>query len=161
MFEVMTLLGAMLLLYAFMKSKTSAKSITIAAILMMLFVDVGMSANDSFAKWAGENGREFVIRPMLDLLLVFLLHIKPCRETAVIMLLLLCSVVINIIGFSLYLSGLINYLVLDISTMIVFYSILIILLNRNIADGIYRGINKLSIIRCYCVDHLKINNRRV
>ena len=161
MFELLTIIGAITLLYTFMKSNTSSKSITIAVILMMLFVDVGMRANDTFSAWLSMNGREFAVRPLLDLMLVILLHIKPCRETAVIMMLALCSVVINIIGFSFYLSNTLDYLVLDVSLMTVFYAMLIILLNKGIADGIYRGINKLSIIRCYCVDHLKINRKGV
>jgi len=161
MFELLTISGAIVLIYAFMKSNTSAKSITIAVILVMLFVDVGMAANQTFSTWAAEGGREFMVRPMLDLMLVILLHIKPCRETAVIMMLALCSVVINIIGYSFYISQTINYLFLDISLMAVFYSMLAVLLNKGLSDGIYRGLNKLSIIRCYCVDHLKINQRRV
>ena len=160
MFDVLTISGAIILIYAFMKSQSSAKSITIAVILMMLFIDVGMAANKTFSTWAAAEGREFMIRPMLDCLLVILLHTKPCRETAVIMMLALCSVVINIIGYSFYLSQTINYLVFDVSLMTVFYAMLIVLLNKGIADGVYRGINKLSIIRCYCVDHLKINQRR-
>ena len=161
MFELLTIIGAITLLYTFMKSNNSSKSITIAVILMMLFVDVGMRANGTFSAWVSMNGREFAVRPLLDLMLVILLHIKPCRETAVIMMLALCSVVINIIGFSFYLSNTLDYLVLDVSLMTVFYAMLIILLNKGIADGIYRGINKLSIIRCYCVDHLKINRKGV
>ena len=160
MFELLTISGAIVLIYAFMKSNSSAKSITIAVILMMLFIDVGMAANKTFSAWVVEDGREFMVRPMIDLMLVILLHIKPCRETAVIMMLALCSVVINIIGYSLYLSHNINYLFLDISLMTVFYAMLVVLLNKGIADGIYRGINSLSIIRCYCVDHLKISSRR-
>jgi len=161
MFELLTIIGAFFLVRAFYKSNTSAKSITIAVIIMMLFVDVGMSANESFSKWVVVGGREFMVRPMLDLLLVFLLHIKPCRETAIIMMLALCSVVINIIGFSFYYLQSINYLALDISLMAVFYVMLAVLLNKGLSDGIYRFINKLSIVKCYCVDHLKIPQKGV
>ena len=161
MFELLTLTGAIALVYAFMKSKSNAKSITIAAIIVMLFVDVILSRNETFSEWVVADGREFMVRPMLDLLLVFLLHIKPCRETAVIMMLALCSVVVNIIGFSFYLLGDPQYLLTDISLMAVFYAMLAVLLNKGLADGVYRGINKLSIINCYCVGHLKIPQRGV
>jgi len=161
MFELLTLGGAVALVYAFMKSKSNAKSITIAAIIVMLFVDVILSRNDTFSEWVVADGREFLARPMLDLLLVFLLHIKPCRETAVIMMLALCSVVINIIGFSFYTLGDPQYLLTDVSLMAVFYAMLAVLLNKGLADGIYRGINSLAIIRCYCVDHLKINQKGI
>jgi len=159
MFELLTLTGAIALVYAFMKSKSNAKSITIAAIIVMLFVDVILSRNDTFSAWIVTDGREFMVRSMLDLLLVFLLHIKPCRETAVIMMLALCSVVINIIGFSLYTLGDPQYLLNDISLMAVFYAMLAVLLNKGLADGVYRGINKLPFINCYCVGHLKIPQR--
>ena len=160
MFEIFTIIGAFLLIRAFYKSNNSAKSITIAIILMMLFVDVGMSANKAFSSWLVVGGREFMVRPMLDLMLVILLHIKPCRETAIIMILSLCSVFINIIGYTLYLSQSINYFIFDVSLMTVFYAMLLILLNKGISDGVYRSINRFSIIRCYCVDHLKINHKR-
>ena len=161
MFELLTLTGAIALVYAFMKSKSNAKSITIAAIIVMLFVDVILSRNEAFSEWVVADGREFLARPMLDLLLVFLLHIKPCRETAVIMMLALCSVVINIIGFSFYTLGDPQYLLTDISLMAVFYLMLAVLLFKGFSDGIYRSINSLAIIRCYCVDHLKINQKGI
>ena len=155
----LTVIGGIALIYAILKNRDSAKAITIAVLLMMVMVDIKFMADPDVSAWVSEGSRIFMVRSAAELCLVFLLHIKPCRETAIIMMLALCSVVINIIGFSLDLRNIQADVIIDSSLMAVFYMMLAVLLSKGLADGIYRYINRLSIVHCYCADHLQINSK--
>ena len=156
-----TVIGGVALVFNLLlsaKERNSGKAITVAVLVSFLFVDV--NAGPLF-----EGNSIYAFRIMSDFALVLVLHIKACRETAIIMMLSLCSVVINIFGFSFELLNPLADLekldlVIDSALMAVFYSMLAVLWHKGLANGIYSYINNLSIVRCYCEDHLKINTER-
>jgi len=105
-----------------------------------------------------------MFRIMSDFALVILLHIKTCRETAIIMMLALFSIVINICGFSYEtLNGIQEStdIIINFSLMAVFYFMLAVLLHKGLSNGIYRCINRIYSVRNYCQNYLKIDQKRV
>ena len=160
-FESLTAIGGLALILSLMLSArqdNSNKALTVAVLVLFLFADVLITERFSIA---GDG--IFIYRIMFDFLLVIALHLKPCRETAIIMMLSLCSVLINIFGFSYSLlspfaaSG----IVIDSALMAVFYTMLAVLWHKGLANGIYRFINHFSAVRGYCADYLKIDTKRI
>ena len=160
-FTTLTVIGGIALVFNLLKSakeRNSGKAITVAMLVSFLMIDI--NAGPLF-----EGNAIYAFRIMSDFLLVLVLHIKACRETAIIMMLALCSVVINIFGFSFELLNPLADLekldlIIDSALMAVFYSMLAVLWHKGLANGIYSYINSLSIVRCYCVDHLRIDIER-
>ena len=160
MFEYLTVIGGAALIFAGLRNRgDGAKAITIAVLLLMVLVDIKFIANDEMREWVSEGSRVFMVRSAAELCLVFLLHIRPCRETAIIMMLALCSVVVNIIGFSFDLRGIDLDFVVNPLLMTIFYAMIAVIFSKGLSDGIYRYINRLSIVHCYCTGHLKIHSK--
>ena len=158
-FDLLTTFGGIALVFIYWisaKHKNSEKAMTVALLIVFLIIDI------NFGK-SFEGIGIYVFRIMSDFALVILISLRACRETAIIMMLALCSIVINICGFSYeLLNGIQEYtdLVVNLSIMGIFYLILAVLMHKGLADGIYSYINNLSLIRCYCRDHLKIDMAR-
>jgi len=144
--DILTLVGWLALVVATFisaKQRNSAKAVTVTLLVLFLIGDIHFS--DHFA------GLEiYLFRIMSDFALVLLLHIRTCRETAIIMMLALCSILINIFGFSYEtLNGRLEQtdIIINFSLMGVFYFMLAVLLHKGLSNGIYRCINNISIIR--------------
>lgn len=159
MLSLLEILGGFVLIFALFKSakeRRSDKIVTVFVVITMYWVS--MSIGSYFETWISEGSRIFVLRAFLELTLVLMLHLKPCRETVVIMCLSLCSVLINIIGFSVDVGGTNPDVIIDSTLMAVFYVMLAILISRRLANGCYRYINSVPGIHGYCVNYLKINS---
>ena len=160
-FAFLGMIGGMILVFNILKSakeRDSGKAITVAFLVSFLFLDINLGSYF-------EGNSIYAYRIMSDFLLVTVLHVRACRETAIIMMLALCSIVINIFGFSYDLLNPLadmekSKLIIDSALMAVFYSMLAVLWHKGLANGIYSYINSLSIVRCYCVDHLRIDIER-
>lgn len=158
-FDTLTAVGWIALVAATFisaKQRNSAKAITVTLLVLFLISDVHFS--NSF-----DGIGIYMFRIMSDFALVILLHIRTCRETAIIMILALCSILINILGFSYEIeNGILEStdILVNFSLMGVFYFMLAVLLHKGLANGVYRLINNLSIIRYYCRDYLKIDHKR-
>ena len=159
-FDLMTTFGGIILVIIYWMSarrKNTEKSMTVALLIIFLIIDI------NFGKVFDGLGI-YVFRIMSDFALVLLISLRACRETAIIMMLALFSIVINVCGFSYEtLNGIQDStdIIINFSIMGIFYSMLAVLLHKGLTDGIYSFINNLSIVRCYCRDHLKIDIARV
>ena len=139
------------------KQNNSAKAITTTLLILFLIGDIHFSSNF-------DGLGIYMFRIMSDFALVILLHIKTCRETAIIMMLALFSIVINIFGFSYEtLNGIQEStdIIINFSLMAVFYFMLAVLLHKGLSNGIYRCINRIYSVRNYCQNYLKIDQKRV
>jgi len=157
MLGILTVIGGGALIYAGLRNRDGAKAITIAVLLLMVLVDIKFVNDDEMSAWVSEGSRVFMVRSAAELCLVFLLHIRPCRETAIIMMLALFSVVVNIIGFSFDLRGIDLDFVVNPLLMTIFYAMIAVIFSKGLSDGIYRYINRVSIVHRYCTGNLKIH----
>ena len=138
------------------KQRNSAKAITVTLLVLFLIGDIHFS--ESF-----EGLDIYLFRIMSDFALVILLHIRTCRETAIIMILALCSILINIAGFGYEtLNGIQEQtdIIINFSLMAVFYFMLAVLLHKGLSNGIYRCLNHIYSVRNYCQNYLKIDQKR-
>ena len=158
-FDVLTAAGWLALVTATFisaKQRNSAKAITVTLLILFLIADIHFSSNF-------DGLGIYLFRIMSDFALVLFLHIRTCRETAIIMMLALCSIVINILAFSYETSHGIQEstdILVNFSLMGVFYFMLAVLLHKGLANGIYGFINRVSPVRHYCQDYLKIDHKR-
>ena len=138
------------------RQKNSAKAMTVALLIVFLIIDI------NFGEIAEGLGI-YIFRIMSDFALVILISLKACRETALIMMLALCSIVVNIFGFSYEsLNGRLasTDIIVNLSIMGIFYFMLAVLMHKGLADGIYSCINNISFVRRYCRGYLKIDMAR-
>lgn len=101
----------------------------------------------------------YVSQSAFEVLVVLMLIQKPMIESVLIMLLCLVAVLFNIIGFTLDLlnhpiDDQINYIMWGL-----FAAQLLILFSTRIANGLYRNITKLNLVRNFCRHNLKINTK--
>lgn len=158
-FDLLTTFGGIALVFIYWMSarqKNSAKAMTVALLIVFLIIDINLGK-------IFEGLGIYVYRIMSDFALVLLISLRACRETALIMMLALCSIVVNIFGFSYeMLNGRLysTDIMINLSIMGIFYFMLAVLMHKGLADGIYSYINNLSIVRSYCRDYLKIDIAR-
>ena len=158
-FDTLTAVGWLALVVATFisaKQRNSAKAITVTLLVLFLIADIHFSSNF-------DGIGIYLFRIMSDFALVLLLHIRACRETAIIMMLALFSIVINIFGFSYeMLNGIqeTTDIVINFSLMGVFYFMLAVLLSKGLSNGIDRIINRVYPIQHYCPNYLKIDHKR-
>ena len=158
-FDILTAVGWLALVVATFisaKQRNSAKAITVTLLVLFLIADIHFSSNF-------DGLGIYLFRIMSDFALVLLLHIRTCRETAIIMMLSLCSILINIVGFSYEIEHgrqELTDIVVNFSLMGVFYFMLAVLLSKGLSNGIYGLINRISPVRHYCQDYLKIDHKR-
>ena len=160
MYDLLATIGGIFLVIAFCRCKgpSTSKSITIAVILILYIWDIGLN-HSSFGEWASEGPRQYIFNSLHELVLVLFLHLKPCKETVIVMALALTAVIVNIIGFSLYATNHMSDGIISWTLMTLFYIQIIILFNKEIADGVYRGITTPVFIRSYCYNYLKITSK--
>ena len=155
-------LGGLLLAVAYrLRKNSSGKSVAIFFMLFIYILSVGLTSipNESGVNWYMQEPRVYLYRSLMELVLVRLLYIKPCKEGVLISILCLLCVFINMAGFSFYVSNIDTGFAIDTAITIAFYAQLIILFFTGMADGLYRGINKLSFVRSYCTDYLNIRHK--
>ena len=148
-----------LLVFAFFVSKSKRKSLAILILIVFYILDLSINKT-IIGDWASEGTRFYLANSFHELFLVMFLHLKPCKETAVIMMLALLSVLVNMLGFIMYVSDMQNDDLVSFASISIFIVMIIILINERIADCVYRRINRLSAIRSYCTDYLKIHTTR-
>jgi len=158
MLSFLTYFGGMLLVIALWRSNTEHKSMTVAILLIFFIADIGVN-NTWLGTWASKGTNYYLFNSFHELLLVWALHTKPCRETAIIMGLSLMSVIAHIIGFSLYVSGIEHITILYSLSMFIFYVMIAVLLSTRISNGIYRRINTINMVRGYCDNYLRISDK--
>jgi len=157
--DILTLIGWFALVVATFisaKQRNSAKAVTVTLLVLFLISDIHFSGQF-------EGMDIYLFRIMSDFALVLLLHIRTCRETAIIMMLSLCSILINIVGFGYEIENgrqELTDIAINFSLMGVFYLMLAVLLHKGLSNGIYRFINHISPVRNYCQNCLKIDNKR-
>ena len=84
--DILTLIGWLALVVATFisaKQRNSAKAVTVTLLVLFLISDIHFSGQF-------EEMDIYLFRIMSDFALVLLLHIRTCRETAIIMMLALC-----------------------------------------------------------------------
>ena len=157
-------LGGLLLAVAYrLRKNSNGKSVAIFFMLLIYIFSVGMTSipDSSGVNWFMQEPRVYLYRSLMELVLVMLLHVKPCKEGVLISILCLLCVFINMAGFSFFVSNIDTGLAIDTAITVAFYAQLMILFHTGMADGIYRGINKLSLVRSYCTVHLNIRHKRL
>lgn len=155
-------LGGLLLAVAYrLRKNSNGKSVAIFFMLLIYILSFGLTSipDPSGVNWYMQEPRVYLYRSLMELVLVKLLYYKPCKEGVLISILCLLCVFINMAGFSFYVSNIDTGLAIDTAITVAFYAQLMILFFTGMADGIYRGINKLSFVRSYCTDYLNIRHK--
>ena len=158
-YDLLELAGSIVLLVCLVKAaaeRDKYKSLTVFIIMGLFLVDLNMS--ESINAWIGEGSRVFAYRSCYELLLVVMLHLRPCKETVLVMGLSLVAVIINMFGFSFDSQGTNPDWIIDPLLMAVFYVMLAILLSKRLANGTYRYLTSISFVRSYCNNYLKIHS---
>jgi hypothetical protein len=156
MMYVLNTIGGIVLIWVYFTSsrdRDSAKSITVAFLLAHLIININVG---HFFTGVGI----YAYQILSEFALVLCLHIKACRETALIMMLSLVSVTVGICGFSYEIINGRTYeldLVVNSSLMAVFYVMLLVLINKGLSNRVYDYLNNASAVRRYCSGYLKIN----
>ena len=154
--SLLAIIGELVLVAVFFvsaKQRNSAKTITVA--LLMAHLIIGINVGQMFT-----GVGIYIYQILSEFMLLLLLHVKACRETALIMMLSLVSVIINMTGFfyetsngrSQELDNIVNS-----SLMAVFFVMLLVLINKGLSNRVYDYINNAAVIRRYCSGYLKIN----
>ena len=155
-------LGGLLLAVAYrLRKNSNGKSVAIFFMLFIYILSFGMTSipDPSGVNWFMQEPRVYLYRSLMELVLVMLLHIKPCKEGVLISILCLLCVFINMAGFSFYVSNIDTGLAIDTAIPVAFYAQLMILFHTVMSDAIYRGINKLSFVRSHCSVRLNIRDK--
>ena len=158
-YDLLEFAGSIVLLICLVKAaaeRDKYKSLTVFIIMFLFMIDLNMTDNQNL--WISEGSRIFVFRSCYELLLVVMLHLRPCKETVLVMGLALISVTINMFGFSFDSQGVNPDWIIDPLLMAVFYAMLAILLSKRLADGTYRYLTSISFVRSYCNNYLKIHS---
>ena len=158
-YELLEFLGSIILLICLIKASAEQdknKALGVFIIIGLFVAD--LSIPNSWNGWLTEGSRMFVYKSFYELALVALLHMRPCKETVLVMGLSLLAVTINMLSFSFYAQGIDPDWFLNPLSMAVFYVMLAILLSKRLSNGIYGYITSVSFVRYYCNDYLKINS---
>ena len=161
MFLYLTVFGFFGLLGAYVKSanqRLPKKTLLIFIVILVLVIENLLFLK--FQDWIQDSvGRIYIVKSFSELVLVYLVHLRPCKESVIVMMLSLLSVVVNIIGFSASASGLHTETFTNVNLFLIFYFMLAALFSRNLSDGIYRNINRFSLVRGYCNNYLSLNSK--
>ena len=157
---IFVVIGFFGLLGAYVKSanqRLRRKTLLIFILIILMVLETILFME--YKSWIESvEGRIYVVRAFSELVLVYAIHFKPCKESAIIMMLSLLSVVVNIIGYSALVSGVHAATLTSVNLLMVFYFMLAVLFSRKLSDGIYNNINRFALVRSYCNNYLMLNS---
>ena len=152
----MDIIGLILLLLVFWFNQSKPKNyvIFIVSIVYLLNMWVSQSLLD---RYLNDVLGYYVSQSVFEVIVVLMLLQRPLVEGVVIMALCLMAVLVNIAGFTLEILGQPMDELINFTMWGLFAAQLLVLFSTRIANGVFRGFTKLTLVRYFCVNYLKVN----
>ncbi|MBL4795946.1 MAG: hypothetical protein JKY50_00880 [Oleispira sp.] len=116
---------------------------------------------DAIDEFTADGAAYYISKSLESLVLIACLTIKPIRESALVMLFSSLTIMVNIIGFSMYASGVNGDMFVNVLSMIALYASILVMMSKGICDGIYRYITGFSMVNYLCYHIMGIDNTGV